>query len=1356
MEIPESLVLSTARLLLDPSDLVTENASASCMRFTGVQRTRLVSAIIHVLKENWEESAPRCILVVSILKKMHEQVNFEKSLVDSAIAVVREIFSKVTDLAFPLTNPCLDFVTSLTLNNPGVVLPLLAQLFKEKFNICYVALFRRCLMLGLDEMEEFLKSTVEVFGSFIKGAESKDDRMTCIGVIEVVLGAFEKLDKDDVTNAVGVLFKVLYESWLGEKVEAEVKAGVFRLSIKALPLMKRDDVLARFKVLAGSLPRFLTEAVVDHVAAVCFSRVSELVDGADLFGGAYDRLVAAMMQYIENNKACFIDKQEREATKSVLKMIVSIERKSPNSALDPAIAKIRSDKPNAGLVVCAKLIKEKMMREKGDVMVNAISELINKKLEREARYFLFGLYAQLCGQRVDVNKITEQVFSLISAPVVCDKAADFEKMATKVATTSRIYKLLDISLEPKYITAARVGFANLAQCGSQADYVGEMTTLAPRAFVYASCSYFPTKTRADIVRVIGDILQVSEGQSIADTMEGLECEACLQREVNRFIIAALEKSISADTASWWLQSAVSFVDSFATATHPEAAGKPSVSISLLRAGLYSVAAQLFNEGSTLESLQSTWQPIVLKFDGSSNEECQSLAAALIIMRSYNSSYAMELYRSKAESRSYGSKNDGRLFILEFSSRALKFDTSFGTKVNELLFDESIPPRNGSAALRRFVKYGQGDGAKLMQLVSKYVASTDPKVVKAGIAAFLKLVKNRAVPFDQTLTAPLKAVMVSLRLDGAQLFKGLATELFFATPIDANFMNFCGFIFKGEMDDSVTCVDLLVQLVKKSDATSLKSPVSAAAISMLFMEKSFAENSRYLAQSIFQYTRDPSDFALTYFVGSDKQDVEKFMVFLFGFLNNRAPWNQHACDIITSLTTDARFSDYLDQSFDNLVRVASVAGSKFAFPQLAALLYNLDSNAFIAKLVSRTSPATPELIKLMAEMFADIGTTLLETGTKTKYDPSNTMHATILRVIATAKVPEGLQLSSFIFVILVMSQTHNCTDECQQALMNLAEKYPEVKSQRVTNTFAQFRARGSDFQCLRTLFSVVAKELSMFHVTPFTTIAPVGALAGYTELIPQGRPLLREILQTGALAPDAAQLALPNVKMLPADRYTEEEISEMVTFLLDQAPNNAEAFNCIIELFDWLPKNVLFSHAARMFSVTEQRLRSNSPPKEAFGCVAMFGDSLIFAGRQDFKDTLPMFTALAYAYSECDDPALVGPARAALCSCVAFCGMANTSQSLRRTSGMSDGFLAANSAVFAREMDPRVIEATFALLEEPPAAVRINAGMLLCAALNQGVGDGRGIHLRLVSLLACGETRVKCGVLRAIRAFPPAL
>ena len=39
---------------------------------------------------------------------------------------------------------------------------------------------------------------------------------------------------------------------------------------------------------------------------------------------------------------------------------------------------------------------------------------------------------------------------------------------------------------------------------------------------------------------------------------------------------------------------------------------------------------------------------------------------------------------------------------------------------------------------------------------------------------------------------------------------------------------------------------------------------------------------------------------------------------------------------------------------------------------------------------------------------------------------------------------------------------------------------------------------------------------------------------------------------------------------------------------------------------------------------------------------------------------------------------------------------------------------------------------------------------------QGVGDGRGIHLRLVSLLACGETRVKCGVLRAIRAFPPAL
>lgn len=1357
MEIPESLVLSTAKLLIDPCELVTEEASASCMRFTGPGRSSLVEAIISVLKENWQDNADRCILAVSVLKKMHEQVNFESSLVKSIIAVIREILSKVANLTFPLANPCLDFMTSLCLNNPGIVLPLLTDLFKEKFNICYVALLRRFLVLGLSEMEELLKSTLNEFGVFIKGAAKKEDRLLCIDVIGVVLNKLDDFEKDALLSPIGALFKVLYESWLGENVEPEVKAGIFRLSIQALPLVQRENMATRFKVLFENLPRFLSESVVDHVAAVFFSRVVESCPNQEaLFGGSYDRLIVAMMNYIENNKACFIDRTEREATKSVLRMVVAIEKISPNSALDPAIAKIRSDKPNPGLIVCRKLIRAKLMREKGYPILNAVTDLLNKKLERETRYFLFGLYAELCGQRVDVNKITENVFSLISSPIVCDKVEDFEKIAVKVAPTSRIYKLLDISLDPKYITVARVGFANLANCGSQADYVGEMTTLAPRAFVYASCPYFPTTTRANIVRVMGEILQCSECQSIADSIEGLECEVCLQREVNRFIVAALEKSISAETASWWLTSAVSFVDSFATTTHPEASGKSGVPISLLRAGLYSVVAQLFNESSTLETLQSTWQPLMLKFDPSSTDECQKLATALIIMRSYNSSYATDLYRTKAESRAYGQKADGRLFVLEFASRALKFDGSFGPKVNEILFDESIPPRNGACALRRYAKYGQCDGQKLMPLITKYVSSPDPRVVKAGIGAFLKLVQNHAAPLDQSLMTPLKNVMAALHRDGAYCFKHLATELFFATPIETNFLILCGAMFNGAMEDSTECVDLLVALVKKSNGASLKSPVSAAAVSMLFMEPAFSESSRFLAQSIFQYTRDPSDFALTYFVGSEAADVEKFIAFLFSFLNKRAPWNQHACDIISGLTTDARFSDWLDQCFDNLVRVASTGGSRFAFPQLATLLYNLDTFAFISKFVSRTTPATPELIKLLGELFGEIGTTLLETGTKTTYDPSNTMHSTILRVIATSAVPECLQLNSFIFVILVMAQTHDCVDECREALLNLSEKYPEVKSQRVTSMFTVFRAGNSDFSCLRTLFSVVAKELSMSHITPFTTIAPVGALAGYTELIPQGRPLISDILRVGVLAPNAALLAFPNVKMLSADCYTEHEIGEMVSFVLDQAAQDSEAFNCIIELFDWLPKPILFSHAARIFSVTEQRLRSPSPPKEAFGCVALFGDSLIFAGRQDFKDTLPMFIAISYAYSECDDPVLIAPARAALCSCVAFCGMAKTSQALRRTSGMTQGFLKENSAVLAREMDPRVIEATFALLEEPPAAVRINAGMLLCAALNQGVGDGRGIHLRLVGLLACGDTRVKCGILRAIKAFPPAL
>ncbi|WP_334088949.1 hypothetical protein, partial [Helicobacter typhlonius] len=142
------------------------------------------------------------------------------------------------------------------------------------------------------------------------------------------------------------------------------------------------------------------------------------------------------------------------------------------------------------------------------------------------------------------------------------------------------------------------------------------------------------------------------------------------------------------------------------------------------------------------------------------------------------------------------------------------------------------------------------------------------------------------------------------------------------------------------------------------------------------------------------------------------------------------------------------------------------------------------------------------------------------------------------------------------------------------------------------------------------FSICPNEITIFHISFFTELSPIGAIAGYTEMVRQGRSLLHEILTIGQQAKKAALIAIPNLKLLPTDRYGEAQLGQLFDFVLDNlsvAP--AEGFNCILQLFDWLPKNVLFEKSDKMFVNTQKVIRkigfvpnqpqtstSNSTPK----------------------------------------------------------------------------------------------------------------------------------------------------------------
>lgn len=1358
MEIPDSLLEATVGLLFDSSAVVREQTAKSCNLFKGLQREKVVAAIMSAAKAKWTESLEHAEFIISVLSQMHSDVSFNADIVKECFDIVQAIFAKETsEDGAALINQVSDFALELTKSSSGTVVPLLSEVLKDNFNPRVLAFFSRCLELHLPEVESQLLAILETLSSGIKTVSDKEGRLSCMRVVDVIIGIVEGLDKYQYEESITCVLSSIMTTWMDPSTEAEVKSEVFKLAIKVISTFDVSDLLGMFRSVVPNLPTYLKETGVDRNAMICFNKVRKIADNTSaLYGSDIDKQVPAMMCYIENNKEIFVDKQEKEARTSVIETLIAFEKSLTESVVPYAISCIKTNAPFAGLFVCQKMIKAGMLGGDGDAMVSAISELAQKKPHREARYALFGLYMRLCGQRIDVSLITSDVFMLISSPMMGDKINDFVKMVSKCAASSKVDRLLDMAVEPKYALAARVAFAMLAESDSDPTYSGESTTVIPRALIYASCPWFSPKARSQIIEVVGRILQIGDANVISAAVSQKKCIPCIQKEVNSFVCAAVDTCIGIDTKIQWLNSAVSFVDSFSTLSHPEAPGKPPIAISAVRSALYIVAAHLFNQNTIIEVLQATWQPIMVKFDMCAPDECLYMALALIKMRSYNATYAMELYRQKADGRAYKAKDNGNQFSLEFASRVGQVEPSLTVRMNEFLFDENIPDVCRSHALRRYIKYAQVDGIKIMKLVMKFVGSNTPLVVKPAIATMLKLVKDRKIPLDNSLTAPLRKVMLALRMPGSDSFRSLANELFFATPVVANFLNICGLLFNTTTENAMSYVDLLLELITRSDGNALKSPTSAAAVAMLLTDPAFVSKGAILARSIFQYTREPSDFALTYFVGSEQELVKQFISFLFGFLNNKEPWNKHAESIIRNLTLDSRFSNYLGHAFEQFARVSGAQGSKCDVVSLCHILFNIDQAEFVNRFVNKDTPASPELITMLASVFKEIGAALLEAGTKTRYDPSNTMHHTILRVIAAAKIPPNLELNSFIFVILVMAQTRAHVDDGYQALLNLSERYPEISSQRIKSTMNDFKTDGSEFHCLRALFSIVAKDLSMFHVTPFTKIAPIGALAGYTEIIPQGRPMIRDILQMGKAAPNAALLTIPNVKVIPPDRYGEMLIGELMTFILDNALKDAEAFNCILELFDWIPRNVLYEHAERMFDVTQKALRSTAPPQAAFSCITMFSDSLIFAGRQDFKSRLPMFIAISYAYSEGADPSMVVPARNALCSACAFCGMANTSQALRKSIGRVDGFLAANSAVLVREMDIRVLDAAFQMLEDPQTIVKINIGMLLSASLNQRVGGDRGIHFRIVTLLNSEDKKVKCGVLKAIRCFPPAL
>ena len=241
---------------------------------------------------------------------------------------------------------------------------------------------------------------------------------------------------------------------------------------------------------------------------------------------------------------------------------------------------------------------------------------------------------------------------------------------------------------------------------------------------------------------------------------------------------------------------------------------------------------------------------------------------------------------------------------------------------------------------------------------------------------------------------------------------------------------------------------------------------------------------------------------------------------------------------------------------------------------------------------------------------------------------------------------------------------------------------------------------------------------------------------------------------GTKAPNATLLATHSLKILPAERYGEKLLGDLLDFLIEMMSKDEESFISFIELFEWLPKNVILSRFRTLLNKIQDVLRRPNPPKSAFTCISMIADSTSFNGKIEFFEITPTYLVLSYSYSASKDQSLRTSARKCLLSLCFYSTMIKTVHSIRNSIETPDGFLENISEPFIKEMDVKCIDSALSLIDDNVTEVLTSISILLCASIYYYKAPNKNIQIRLIPLITSQEQKVKVAALKAIQRFPP--
>ena len=1392
----DSVLKPSIELLIQDSGAPIESVISMCVQLFRKHKTSLFSAIFEVIQENINDKAEVCKPIFELIKRISELDEFTDEMVPKLAKKILTTFHDIETRENPCTKPALDDLVLLAKKNPKLIYPLFSNLFaaSEKINYLFLMFFYKCISLRDQIAKEFMPEILNLIFSLFKrkDEEVKDYREL---FLDIFLGSFQVVDINNIPPAFCGIYNAVLETCIEDQ---KLRPKAFKFLSVGVATITPYEAASKLKIIAEKLKKFLAEDETKHHTATCIAalmvRAAE-IDSPEFISCLKD-FCDPLLNYVRGSYKSFVEQTDdievMRGIPEAVRGLQVIRQHTGSKIVDSCIQNFANE---ANLYVLSNLTfagdeRERIARNLGG-MLNLTSN------SQHAKCLALEIFAKLVEEDADIHGLSPAIVRTCSTSRQI--VNDFERVILSVTKDTIVFDgMLDSALDPHYIIGARTLFAALKMSS-----FSSMKTILPKDKVVARClllcfcPMFSARSKSDILFSVGTAIANAEFIAQANIILKKNCPNCAKRILRKI---TQEYIVCVSDPNMFIEEMNNFYNALIKESHPDTPGKPLLTqaqIAQFRAALLSATAACISATPLQGQAPQKLAPLLKHAELRHVDEAQNFGDDLAFISTFAPSVANDAFTKKnsPKDNSLGK----RVMLLEYGSKQKP------PLYQEHLYDDDIPLNIIAAVQKRNIKNTPTPSDQHIAVVSKILHDSQiPFVLSCACKSLLMLLKSGKALESTIIRKAMTAMPIS------ESISNTVKEALKLTSPEMNFDNLCFILFSEQMNENQQnqsfkqqILDMLVDLCDNIQKPELlKKPSVAAAVSVMLIEQETNEVAVKASQKIFICNKSMKEFTMMYLLAGDAPTKESFIEFVFSFMNFAPKWAHHAAEVLETIFTEERFKFLTAAGIRFLYTTVSISSIKTVdqFIPIAKILFENDRNTFAMSLLDRVTVAPRQLVTLLANMKQTLAT-FLDAGFRMSandVDHETRYHQSLLRIIEVMNaIPEKQTLQCFVFVVFVIAQTRRYADQCR-ATLKVMKKYFNIES--AVYSFDSWKQGGDVLDCVETLFSCVDKEITMFHISPFIRFAQEASIIGYGCIIPQGRPLLMDVLNIKnqakplnvVLAASILRIA-PKFKFLPPERYAETQINELVDFIIEYLKvekTQLISIQALESLYSWLPTRIIESkletviegltsvllhgpkkeEKAPAVSIDgkeevqvqvqepEEDEKEYIPPDEIFRIIGTSCDNLSIISSRVFKNRSPLLCDICLFYGCRGNKAAI----AAYEKMTSSCGMLSSSNAFRNLSmtrsAVNASHIPSNFDVmptYCMEMDKACLLIASQLVNDEKCLLRVEAANLVCCAIHEKNRNvDAGTQRCLMVLLVADSAKLKCGVLGALRRFPP--